>query len=183
MGDGTLGRGEVHESMNLAAVWNLPIIYVLINNHYAISTHYREAHPQDNLSDYAKGHNIPGYTIDGNDIEAVYEAAKEAAERARAGEGPTLLELKTYRWQGHFAGDPAAYRPEEEVKAWKEKCPIKRTNEKLVSVGITEEEIKAIEQRAFDKVDEMVEYSIESPDPKPEDAITHVYVDREVQGR
>ena len=104
MGDGTLGEGACHESINLAATWKLPVIYALINNQYAISTHYTEAHPQKQLATWADGYGVPNEVVDGNDVEAVYEATTRAVQRARKGEGPTLLEFMTYRWQGHFAG-------------------------------------------------------------------------------
>ena len=183
MGDGTLGEGACHESINLAATWKLPVIYALINNQYAISTHYTEAHPQKQLATWADGYGVPNEVVDGNDVEAVYEATTRAVQRARKGEGPTLLEFMTYRWQGHFAGDPAAYRPEEEVQAWKEKCPIKRLKEKLLAKGESEEALKVIEDKANKEIEEMLEYSLNSPEPDPEEAVKHVYVGWEVESK
>ena len=145
MGDGTLGEGTCHESMNMAATWKLPIIDCLINNQYAISTRYTESHPQKQLATWADGYEVPNETVDGNDVEAVYEAVQRAAERARCGGGPTLLELMTYRWQGHFSGDPAAYRPDEEVAAWKARCPIALCKKTLME----EREVKAEELAAL----------------------------------
>ena len=184
IGDGTLGEGTSHESMNMAATWKLPLIYCLINNLYAISTHYAESHPQKQLASWAEGYGVPNEVVDGNDVEAVIEATERAAERARRREGPTLLEFMTYRWQGHFSGDPASYRPEEEVKAWKTKCPVKHTRNKLTGVhGCTEQELAAIETKTEQEVQAMLKFSLESPDPDPKDALKHVYADREVEDR
>ena len=184
LGDGTLGEGTCHESMNLAATWKLPIIYCLLNNQYAISTHYTDAHPQKELKTWGEGYEVPSYRIDGNDIEAVVEAVEKAADRARRGEGPTLLEFMTYRWQGHFAGDPAAYRPEEEVAYWKDRDPLKLTRNVLQNrENYSDEFLKALEAEVEGEVQEMLKFSLESPGPRPEDALTHVYVDREVELR
>jgi TPP-dependent pyruvate/acetoin dehydrogenase alpha subunit len=182
LGDGTLGEGTCHESMNMSATWKLPIIYCLLNNQYAISTHYRDSHPQKELKTWGEGYEVPSYRIDGNDIEAVVEAVEKAAERARRGEGPTLLEFMTYRWQGHFAGDPAAYRPEEEVAYWKGRDPLKLTRNVLIDrEKFTDEYLKGLEAEVEEEVKEMLKFSLESPLPKVEDALTHVYVDREVE--
>lgn len=185
MGDGTCGRGEVHESMNMAASWKLPLIYVLVNNGYAISTRAEMAHSYPNhLSDRAWGYDIPYEVVDGNDAVAVYEAMSKAVERARAGEGPSMLELTTYRWQGHFAGDPASYRPEDEVVDWKEnKCPIKRMKNLLLEKKVSEKELDQIAEDAKNEVDAMVKFALESPEPDYEDALKYVYVGREVEGK
>jgi pyruvate dehydrogenase E1 component alpha subunit len=178
MGDGTLGEGTCHESMNMAATWKLPIIYCLVNNQYAISTHYRESHPQEHLAAWANGYDVPSEVVDGNDIEAVMEAVDRAAARARAGQGPSLLELMTYRWQGHFSGDPASYRPESEVAEWKERCPLKRTRARLIEVhGCSAAEIDGLEKVAADEIQAAVSFSLESPWPDPKDALKHVYAD------
>lgn len=184
MGDGTLGEGTCHESMNMAATWKLPIIYCLINNQYAISTHYTESHPQKQLATWGEGYEVPSFTVDGNDIEAVIEVVEKAAERARKGEGPTLIEFMTYRWQGHFSGDPAAYRPDGELEAWKEKCPLVLAKKKLMEVhGYSEEELDALHAEVEEVIQGYVKFSLESPSPKAEDAVKFVYMDREVEGR
>lgn len=183
MGDGTMGEGACHESLNLAATWKLPVIYALLNNQYAISTHYTEAHPQKQLAVWADGYEVPREIVDGNDVEAVFAATTRAVERARRGEGPTLLELMTYRWQGHFAGDPASYRPEEEVEAWKARCPIKRLREKLLGSGVSAQALQAIHDKVQAEVEEMVQFCLQSPDPEPGAALQHVYVGREVERR
>jgi pyruvate dehydrogenase E1 component alpha subunit len=183
-GDGTVGRGEFHESLNLAGVWKLPIVYVLVNNGYAISTRATDAHPLEDLAEMGCAYNIPGVTVDGNDVEAVCAAVGEAAERARRGEGATIVELKTYRWQGHFSGDPASYRPEEEVRAWKERCPLKATRKKLIDrKWATAEEIAAIDAAVEKEIQEAVQFAVDSPTPTEKDAVAHVYVGREVAGK
>lgn len=182
MGDGTLGEGTCHESMNLSATWKLPLIYCLVNNQYAISTHCCDAHPQKELKTWGQGYEVTSIRLDGNDIEAVVEATESAAERARRGEGPTLLEFMTYRWQGHFAGDPAAYRPESEVAQWKAKDPVKKTRETLIErEGMTDKELSGIEAQIEENVQEMLRFSLESPTPDISEAFTHVYADREVE--
>ncbi|NTW43281.1 MAG: thiamine pyrophosphate-dependent dehydrogenase E1 component subunit alpha [Anaerolineaceae bacterium] len=184
MGDGTLGEGTCHESMNMAATWKLPLIYVLINNQYAISTPYFESHPQKNLSDWAKGYNVPSETIDGNDIEVVIQSTQKAVDHARSGQGPTLLEMMTYRWQGHFSGDPAAYRPEGELEKWKERCPIKLAKERLINdFNLRESDISSIHQEAEIEVQNYLEFSLESPWPSIEDATSYVYTDLAVEER
>jgi len=184
MGDGTLGEGTCHESMNMAATWKLPLIYVLINNQYAISTPYYESHPQKYLSEWAKGYNVPSETIDGNDIAVVIQSTQKAVEHARSGHGPTLLEMMTYRWQGHFSGDPAAYRPDGELEKWKERCPIKLAKERLINdFNISETDISAIHQKAEDDVQNYLEFSLESPWPTTQDATSWVYTDIVVEER
>ncbi|MER0280575.1 thiamine pyrophosphate-dependent dehydrogenase E1 component subunit alpha [Clostridioides difficile] len=184
LGDGTLGEGTCHESLNMSATWKLPIIYCLLNNQYAISTHYTDSHPQKELKTWGEGYEIPSYRVDGNNIEEVIEIVEKAANRARKGEGPTLIEFLTYRWQGHFAGDPAAYRPEEEVKYWKDRDPIKLTRKVLIErEGMSEDVLKDIEEEIEADVQEMLRFSLESPSPDVKDAVTHTYVDREVEIR
>lgn len=182
MGDGTLGEGACHESINMAATWKLPIIYCLINNQYAISTHYHEAHPQKELKTWGEGYEVPSFRIDGNDVEAVVAAAEIAVQRARDGMGPTLLELMSYRWQGHFSGDPAAYRPDEEVAYWKAKYPLKITKERLLNLhGVSENDLLVIEQEVELIIKDAVEFSISSPEPDEQDGLLYVYADMEVQ--
>lgn len=176
MGDGTLGEGTCHESMNMAATWKLPIVYCLINNGYAISTPCRIAHPQEELRQWADGYGVPSWRVDGNDIEAVVETTEKAVALARSGGGPSLIEFVTYRWQGHFAGDPASYRPEEEVAYWKSRDPVKLTRNVLKDrEGVAEEELLAIEADVNAQIQEMLRFSVESPVPEVCDALTHVY--------
>ena len=182
MGDGTLGEGACHESLNMAAIWKLPLVYILVNNEYAIATHYTEAYNVKQLATWADGYNVPNEVVDGNDVVAVFDAVSRAAEHARSGQGPYLVELMTYRWQGHFSGDPAAYRDPKEVEDWKNnRCPIKKLRETLIGMGVAEEEFTRLEARALEEVVEMVEYARSSPLPKPEDAMLHVYAGRKVE--
>jgi pyruvate dehydrogenase E1 component alpha subunit len=182
MGDGTLGEGACHESMNLAATWKLPLIYILINNMYAISTRYDLAHPQKQLATWADGYGVPNEIVDGNDVELVYEATQRAADRARRGDGPTLLELMSYRWQGTFdKAEDSKWRPKEEQDAWKDQCPIRRLKDKLLNRSICAEKIAAIEDKVSAEIEDAVKFSVESPDPEPEEALEHVYAGREVE--
>ncbi len=183
LGDGTLGEGACHESLNMAATWKLPLVYIVVNNQYAISTHCRETHPQEQLADWARGYGVPGVVVDGNDVEAVFCAVSDAVERARRGEGPTVLELMTYRWQGHFAGDPAAYRPEEEVREWKKRCPIRRLEARLTGAGVPRQELQELEDRVETDMAEVVRFALDSPPPGRTESTRHVYRDRLVPGR
>ena len=183
MGDGTLGEGTCHESMNMAATWKLPIIYCLFNNLYAISTHYTEAHPQKQLKTWGEGYEVPSLRIDGNDVEAVIEATQKAVERARKGDGPSLIEFMTYRWQGHFSGDPAAYRPEGELEEWKKKDPIKMAAQRLMEhEGIDEKALQKIHNEVEAEVAQAVEFAKNSPLPDPQSALLHVYDNIEIKG-
>ncbi|MDD6436014.1 MAG: thiamine pyrophosphate-dependent dehydrogenase E1 component subunit alpha [Clostridiales bacterium] len=183
-GDGTLGEGNCHESMNMAATWHLPIIYCLINNQYAISTHYTESHPQKKLKTWADGYEVTNYECDGNDVEAVVEVMEKAVAQCREGNGPVLVEFNTYRWQGHFAGDPAAYRPEEEVQYWLDRDPVKITKNVLINrEGVAPEELDKIDAELDESVAEMLKFSLESPDPTLDFATKYTYADREVEAR
>lgn len=175
-GDGVASLGDCHEGMNLAAVWHLPIVFVCENNLYAISTPASKAMAIQDISERAAGYGFPGITVDGNDVLAVVEAAREAVQRARAGNGPTLIECKTYRWYGHSSGDSDPYRNKDEVEAWKKKCPIERLERKLREMGIlTEEKIREIVQGADREIDASLAYAQTCPDPEPGDLSLGVY--------
>lgn len=175
-GDGASNQGTFHEGLNLAAIWKLPVIFVAENNMYGISFSQTRSMTVPDIADRAAAYDIPGLVVDGNDVLAVYEAAGEAVKRARAGEGPTLVECKTYRYRGHFEGDPTIYRSKEEVEMWKEKDPIPRYQAKLLEMGVlTEAEIKEIEQRTTRMIDEAVQFAEESPWPTPEEILDDVY--------
>lgn len=183
-GDGASNEGAFHESLNFTSAQKLPVVYVLLNNLYAISTKQQEATNVTDLADRAHGYGIPGVVVDGNDVFAVYEAAKEAVERARKGEGPTLIECKTYRWYGHFVGDPCLYRTDEEVEEWKKKDPLLKARNKLLEEGIaTEEELDAIEKAAAEEMIEAVKFAEESPFPENSVALEDVYTDIIEEGR
>lgn len=175
-GDGAANTGAFHESLNMAAIWQLPVIFLCENNFYAMSTPVSRAFPVENIADRASAYGIPGVVVDGNDFFAVYEATKNAAERARRGEGPTLIECKTYRWKGHSRSDPQRYRSREEVEAWKRKDPIARFKEVLIVKGIiTEKEALEIEEEAKKAIEEAVRFALESPEPSPVNIEQEVY--------
>ena len=175
-GDGASNQGTFHEGINMAAIWKLPVLFVCENNLYAMGTRQSMVMLIENVADRAAAYGIPGVVVDGNDVLAVYEAAKQAVERARKGEGPTLIECKTYRHKGHSRFDPATYRPKEEVEEWLKKDPIPRFRNKLVEMGVlTENEAKRIEEEVLAEIEEAVKFALESPYPKPEEALEDVY--------
>jgi pyruvate dehydrogenase E1 component alpha subunit len=175
-GEGASNQGTFHESINMASTWKLPVIFVCENNLYAMGTRQSRVMAIENIADRAIAYGISGAVVDGNDVLAVYEATQKAVERARKGEGPTLIECKTYRHKGHSRVDPAKYRPKEEVEQWLAKDPIKRFKEKLLQTNtLTEAEIQQIEKQVLDEVEEAVKFSMESPYPAPEEALEDVY--------
>jgi pyruvate dehydrogenase E1 component alpha subunit len=178
-GDGATNQGTFHESLNLAALWKLPVIFVCENNQYALSTPIREAVSISRISDRATAYGIPGISVDGNDILEVDAKTKEAAERARAGEGPTLLDCITYRIFGHFTGDPGrgiTYRPKEEMEQWLQRCPIKRFKEHLSQKRwLTEDSEKRIALTVRTSIEEAVRFAEESPFPSPEEATQDLF--------
>jgi pyruvate dehydrogenase E1 component alpha subunit len=175
-GDGASNQGTFHESLNLASVWKLPAIFVCENNGFGISVPVQQSTSVKDISVRAAGYDIPGVTVDGNDVYAVYEAAEAAIARARKGLGPSLIEAKTYRWKGHWTGDPEVYRTREEVAAWMEKCPIKRMRAKMLADKVaTEAELNAIEQKAKADVEEAAEFALSSPEPDPATVMDNVY--------
>ena len=175
-GEGASNQGTFHESINMAAIWKIPVIFVCENNLYAMGTRQSRAMAIENVADRAIAYGIPGEAVDGNDVLAVYEAARKAVERARKGEGPTLIECKTYRHKGHSRIDPAKYRPKEEVEEWLAKDPIKRFKEKLLQTNtLVEAEIQQIEKEVSAEIEEAVKFAMESPYPTPEEALEDVY--------
>lgn len=176
-GDGASNEGSFHESVNMAAVWKLPIIYVCENNQFGMTTPTWQSTSVEDISDRAAGYGIKGVTVDGNKAWEVYEAFKEAKERALAGEGPTLLECKTYRWRGHWTGDPEPYRTREEVEDWKEnRDPIKLMREYLTENGLaTNEELDEIVKEAQARMDAAVIFAENSPEPDPAHVLDDVF--------
>lgn len=176
-GDGASNQGTFHESINMAAVWKLPCIYVVENNQFGMTVPVWQSTSVENISDRAAGYGIPGVTVDGNDVVAVYEAFAAAKERALKGEGPTIIECKTYRWRGHWTGDPEVYRTREEVEDWKEnRDPIKRFGEYLVKKKLaTKKELEEIAAAAAKKMEEAVEFALNSPEPDPEHVMDDVF--------
>lgn len=175
-GEGASNQGTFHESINLASAWCLPVIFVCENNLYAMGTRQSRIMNIENIADRASAYGIPGVTIDGNDVLAVFEASREAVDRARKGQGPTLIECKTYRHKGHSRVDPAKYRPAEEVEQWLTKDAVKRFREKLLKdLAFSEEDIRKIELDVSVKVEEAVKFAVESPFPSQEEALKDVY--------
>jgi len=177
-GDGSTNQGTFHESLNMASIWKLPVIFVCENNLYGISMHQSRHQAIQDVADRAVAYNIPGVVVDGNDVLAVYEAAREAINRARNGQGPTLIECKTYRHRGHFEGDPTTYRDEEEVREWLEKDPISRLiNYMLENNVATEDDIKNIDGEIAEEIKEAIKFAEESPFPPVEAAVEDIYTD------
>jgi pyruvate dehydrogenase E1 component alpha subunit len=175
-GDGAANTGSFHEALNMAAIWNLPIVFLCENNQYAMSTSVKKAFAIENIADRAAAYGMPGAVVDGNDVLVVYEAVGEAAERARRGDGPTLVECKTYRWKGHSKSDQQRYRTREEVKAWQAKDPIIRFRARLIEEGvITEGEAQMIEEQAQETIEAAVRFAQESPEPSLEGIEEEVY--------
>ncbi|MBX5327332.1 MAG: pyruvate dehydrogenase (acetyl-transferring) E1 component subunit alpha [Candidatus Bathyarchaeia archaeon] len=175
-GDGASNQGTFHEGINLAATWALPVLFVCENNLYAMGTRQSQVMLIENVAERASAYGIPGVTVDGNDVLAVYEVAEEAVKRARVGKGPTLIECKTYRHKGHSRVDPATYRPKEEVAEWLKKDPIIRFREQLFKMHVlTEEEAKEIESKVTVAINAAVKFALESPYPEPEEALEDVY--------
>jgi len=173
--DGAVNNGVFHESLNLAAIYTLPVIYVLENNQYAAATPYEKSNLQKDLSVYANGFGIPGFTIDGNDAVGVYKVAADAVERARSKKGPTLIECKTYRHQGHHVNDPGLYMPQDVMAAWKDKDPVDILRNHLQASGaVTDDEIEAIDDRVQTLIDEAVHFADESPAPSAEQFLSEI---------
>lgn len=177
-GDGATSIGGFHEALNFAGVHKLPIIYVCQNNLWAESVPLRLQTALINLSDRAKAYGFPGISVDGNNVLAVYDAATAAIARARAGEGPTMIECKTYRWYGHSEIDPAKYRTKEEVESWKKKDPVATFEKRLIEEGILTEAQKAKFVAEINKeMDEAIEFAESSPYPDPSEITNFVWVD------
>jgi len=177
-GDASTNQGTFHESLNLASVWKLPIVYVCENNGYGISMSQKRHMAITDIADRGVAYNIPGVVVDGNDVIAVSQAAAEAIKRAREGKGPTIVECKTYRQRGHFEGDPGTYKPKEEQAAWVKKDPIPRFEKYIIENGILSEEgIKEIGADIDSIIKEALEFANNSPWPEVESALEDVYTD------
>lgn len=173
-GDGASNQGALHESMNLASIWSLPVIFVCENNQYAVTTSYATTVSVEHVSDRASAYNMPGLLIDGQDAIAMYEATVEAVRRARAGEGPTLIEGLTYRFEEHSLGlgrvRRGEYRTEEEIDSWRQRDPIVIHEDRLISQGITSrEECDAVNAETQQEVDRAVDFARNSPFPEEAD--------------
>jgi pyruvate dehydrogenase E1 component alpha subunit len=175
-GDGATNLGEFHESLNMASVWKLPVVFICDNNQYGMSAAIDKVTNIDRLSIRAIAYGIPGVTVDGNDVLAVYQAVEAGIERARAGEGPSFIENRTYRWRGHSKSDRNLYRTPEEIEEWKQRCPIERFKRVLIEANVmTADETEAIDRQAKATIDRAAEEAIIMPEPSPENMEDEVY--------
>jgi acetoin:2,6-dichlorophenolindophenol oxidoreductase subunit alpha len=174
-GDGASSTGSFHESVNLASVWKVPVLFVLVNNLYAMSTPLSKQTNLTDLADKAKGYGIKGLSMDGNDAIAIYLAAREARDYVLAN-GPMLLVLNTYRHMGHSKSDANVYRTKAEIEEWKKKDPIKRMRERLIQEGVySAAQLDAMEEQAHEDIEDAVRFADSSPAPKVEDVLKNVY--------
>jgi pyruvate dehydrogenase E1 component alpha subunit len=177
-GDGATNIGAFHEALNLAAVWKLPVLFVCENNFYMEYTPIQSVTSVVNpAADRAGAHGLPAQIIDGNDVAVVHDAVAQAAVRARAGDGPTVIEAQTYRHYGHSRADPAKYRPSEEVAHWLQRDPLDVAKSRLTALGVTDGEIADADKRAARKVQEAIDAAKAAPDADPADALTDVWAD------
>jgi TPP-dependent pyruvate/acetoin dehydrogenase alpha subunit len=175
-GEGASNVGDFHEALNFAGVQRLPVLFICENNQYAYSVPLERSMAIDDVADRAEGYGFDGVAINGNDVLAVYQATQGALARARNGDGPTLIECKTYRWHGHSEHDKAFYRTKEELAMWKSRDPIPTFTTYLRGLNIlTDDHQKATDQKVTSTIDDAVEFAMNSPDPDPADAVTDLY--------
>jgi pyruvate dehydrogenase E1 component alpha subunit len=180
-GDGATGSGPLHEGMNMAMLWQLPMIFVRQNNRYAESTPLVEHTGIVDVVQWACGYGMPAVRVDGNDVVEVYETVSVAAERARHGGGPTFIDCETYRWYGHNIGDPGTWRPKEEVEAWKARDPIARHRARILQAQIaTDVELDAIEREEQARIDAAIVAAEAAPKPDVQEALRGLYVNEEL---
>jgi len=175
-GDGATNEGAFHEALNMASIWKLPVVFVCENNKYGMSMDIALAMAVPNVADRASAYAMPGVAVDGNDLPAVAAAAAAAIDRARTGDGPSLVECKTYRWRGHSKSDRNLYRTKEEIDAWRKRDPIRLLEAELVAHGRFEAaELAAIEKAAALEIERALDFAKTSPDPAPSDLTRDVY--------
>ncbi|NLJ50063.1 MAG: thiamine pyrophosphate-dependent dehydrogenase E1 component subunit alpha, partial [Candidatus Atribacteria bacterium] len=175
-GDGASNQGAFHESLNLASVWKLPIVYVCENNLYAETTPQTNHQAIQNIADRAVAYGMPGVIADGMDVISVYNVAQKAIDRARSGEGPTLLEAKTYRYRGHWEGDPQPYRTKTDIEEWKKKDPITNFEKFLLNQElITSDEIEALTEEIANEINDAIEFGRTSPFADPQACLSTLY--------
>jgi pyruvate dehydrogenase E1 component alpha subunit len=177
MGDGAVRQGAFHEALNLAMLWKLPVIFVIENNGYAMGTSVKRTSNVTELYTLGESYDMPSEPVDAMNVEAVHIAVAKAAERARAGEGPTLLEFRTYRYKGHSMSDPQKYRTKEEVEEYKHRDPVEAVRQTILEKKLaTEKDLDAIDQKILGQVEESVKFAEESSYPDPSEALTDIYV-------
>ena len=175
IGDGGASVGEVHEGLMMASTLVLPLILIIENNQYAYSTPLTKQAHNPKLSDRAIGYGIPGVTVDGTDIEAVFDATTKAVQHARDGKGPSIIETLTMRMRGHAEHDAFEYVPKEMLEEWDKKDPVRKTAELLVKKGLSKKEIEMIDQEAKSEIEEAIEYANGLPDPDADGAFKNVF--------
>ena len=175
-GEGAINQGAVHAAINLASIWDLPVVFVCENNRYAVSTPIEEVSKITRLSERAKSYGIPAETVDGNNVIEVYFTCKKAVERARNGFGPAFLECVTYRYKGHSRSDPGIYRAKEELNSWLKKDPILRLKKYIMEEDIAkEEDIKKIEEKVGEQINQAIEFARKSPVPDPDEMAGYLF--------
>jgi len=175
-GDGAANEGAFHEAVNLAAIWKLPVVFICENNKYGMSFSTEKSMAIEHISERAAAYGIPGVTVDGNDLDAVHEAVSAAVDRARAGDGPTLVENVTYRWKGHSKSDKNLYRTKEEIAEWRAKDPILRFEAQVKESGVlTEDEVQAVRTQAMEEMRDAVRQANAAPDADPTDLLDAVF--------
>ena len=172
--DGAVNNGVFHESVNLAAIYHLPVVFIIENNHYAASTPVENMNLLKDLSAHAAGYGIPGLSVDGNDAVKVYNAMVEPVQRARSGSGPSLIECKTYRHRGHHVNDPGAYMPQDVLADWKSRDPLIVLRQHLADAKIDAAEIEAIEAKVDTLIEGAVKFAVESPEPSAEEFLKEI---------
>jgi pyruvate dehydrogenase E1 component alpha subunit len=176
LGDGATAQGQVHEAINHASTWDLPAIFLIENNQYGEATPVEDQHNVDQLSDTAQAYDIPGVTVDGMDITAVYEAVQEARKRARAGDGPTLIEAETYRYRGHYEGDEQNYRTDEELQKWKDQDAIETFKTRLMDRDeLTEAEFEEMKSEVEETIADAIEFAQDADLPHPQEAYDDMF--------
>jgi pyruvate dehydrogenase E1 component alpha subunit len=176
-GDGAANGGNFHESLNLASVWDLPLIFVCVNNYYGMSTHINKSMNIEDISVRAKSYGIKGIALDGNDVIKIYEETIKGKKYVKEN-GPMLMVLNTYRWMGHSKSDAQVYRTKEEVNEWKKKCPIKRLKQYLIENKVADEEtVKKMDDQAEQDILSALEFAENSPEPRIEDIYEDVFAD------
>jgi len=177
-GDGATEEGHFHESMNLAALYKLPVLFVCENNFYASHLALHERRATDNIVASAEAHGVPGVRVDGNDVRAVFKAAEDAVARARQGAGPTLMEARTYRWRGHVGPDPnydVGVKRRDELKEWLPKDPIARARREALDLGVDEDALASIEREVEREVEDAILWAAKQPEPDEGELLEHVY--------